>query len=106
MVNVDHHHLVELLQPHDIPLSKWEVISMEFIVGFPFTSQKHDAILVVVDKLTKIIHFILVIETYEIIDVVREFILRLIVFMGFPRRSSQIEILSLHPAFGQVCNRN
>ena len=51
-VKADHHHLVGLLQPHDVPMSKWEVIYMDFIVGLPLTSHRHNSILVIVDKLT------------------------------------------------------
>jgi hypothetical protein len=32
-VKVDHHHPASLLQPHDVPMSKWEVISMDFFYG-------------------------------------------------------------------------
>jgi hypothetical protein len=58
-VKADHHHPSGLLQPHDVPMSKWEVISMDFVVGLPLTSHRHNAILVIVDKLTKSAHFIL-----------------------------------------------
>jgi hypothetical protein len=34
-VKVEHRHPTILQQPHAIPESKWEVISMEFIVGLP-----------------------------------------------------------------------
>jgi hypothetical protein len=57
-VKVEHRHLVELLQPHAIPESKWEVISMDFIVGVPLTARRHDSIFLVVDTLTKSAHFI------------------------------------------------
>jgi hypothetical protein len=63
-VKAEHHHSVGLLQPHDVPTSKWEVISMEFFVGFPLTLHKHDAILVILDKLTKSAHFIPFKDTY------------------------------------------
>eukprot|EP00253_Pinus_taeda_P028062 PITA_28062 len=59
-VKEDHCHPTTLLQPHDIPMSKWEIISMDFIIGLPLTSQRHNSILVVVDKLTKSAHFILI----------------------------------------------
>jgi len=73
-VKVDHHHPIGLLQWHDIPISKREVISMDFIVSFLLTLQRHDAILVVVDQLTKGAHFILVRHTYNVIDVAQVFI--------------------------------
>jgi len=50
-------------------MSKWEVISMDFFVGLPLTSQRHNAILVIVDKLTKSAHFIPVRDTYDVTDV-------------------------------------
>ncbi|KAL0448840.1 UNVERIFIED_CONTAM: Transposon Ty3-G Gag-Pol polyprotein [Sesamum latifolium] len=44
---------------HQAPAEwKWEKITMNFIVGFPRTLKKHDAIWVIVDKLTKSAHFL------------------------------------------------
>jgi hypothetical protein len=73
-VKADHHHPTGLLQPHVVPISKCEVISMNFVVGFSLTSHRHNAILVIVDKLTKSAHFILVRDTYDITDVTRVFV--------------------------------
>jgi hypothetical protein len=39
---------------------EWEVVMMNFITKLPRTRKKHDSIMVVVDKLTKSAHFILV----------------------------------------------
>jgi hypothetical protein len=61
----EHRHPARLLQPHAIPESKWEVISMDFIVGLPLMARRHDSIFVVVDTLTKSAHFIPVCTTYQ-----------------------------------------
>jgi hypothetical protein len=45
-----------LLQPLAVPQQRWEQVSMDFIVQLPKTKQGHDAIFVIVDKLTKRIH--------------------------------------------------
>lgn len=47
-----------LLQPLPVPELPWDVISMDFIVSLPRTPRGYDSVLVVVDKLTKMAHFI------------------------------------------------
>jgi hypothetical protein len=79
-VKADHHHPAGLLQPHVVPMSKWEVISMNFVVGFSLT------IPVIVDKLTKSAHFILVRDTYDITDVACVFVSEVIRFHGIPKK--------------------
>jgi hypothetical protein len=54
-----------ILQPLPIPSWKWEDISMDFIVGLPNTSLRHDSIWVIVDCLTKTAHFLPVHTTYN-----------------------------------------
>jgi transposase InsO family protein len=46
------------LQSLPIPTWKWEDISMDFIVGLPRTTKGYDCIWVIVDRLTKIAHFL------------------------------------------------
>ncbi|GKA24136.1 reverse transcriptase domain-containing protein [Tanacetum coccineum] len=46
-----------LVQP-EIPIWKWERITMDFITKLPKTSIGHDTIWVIVDRLTKFSHFI------------------------------------------------
>jgi hypothetical protein len=55
---VEHRHPVGLLQPLPIPEWKWEVFTMDSITNLPNTTKQHDSIMVVVDKLTKVAHFI------------------------------------------------
>ncbi|GKC55313.1 putative reverse transcriptase domain-containing protein [Tanacetum coccineum] len=46
-----------LIQPK-IPTWKWEIIMMDFVTKLPKTSSEHDTIWVIVDRLTKLAHFI------------------------------------------------
>lgn len=48
-----------LLKPLEIPVNRWTSLSMDLITGLPSSGQdNNDAILVVVDRLTKMSHFI------------------------------------------------
>ena len=69
-VKAEEKHPAGLLHPLSIPKWKWEVVTMDFITRFPRTSKKHDSIMVVVEKLTKSAHFILLKTTHKAADVV------------------------------------
>ncbi|GJS37946.1 putative reverse transcriptase domain-containing protein [Tanacetum coccineum] len=47
-----------LLIQLEIPTWKWERITMDFVTKLPKTSNEHDTIWVIVDRLTKLAHFI------------------------------------------------
>jgi hypothetical protein len=64
-VKASHLRISGTLQPLPFPSWKWEDISMDFIVGLPNTSQKHDSIWVIIDRLTKTAHFLPVHTTYS-----------------------------------------
>ena len=55
--------IVGLLQPLKILERKWDCVSLDFIIGLTPTKQGDDAILVCVDKLSKIAHFIATMTT-------------------------------------------
>lgn len=86
-VKTDHCHPASLLQPHNIPMTKWEVIYMDFITRLLLTPQGHNSILVVVDKLMKNTHFIPVRDIYEVVDVAQVFINEIIRFHGVPKKT-------------------
>ena len=47
-----------LLQPLPIPSRPWQQVSMDLITQLPRTAAGHDAIVVFVDKLTKMVHYV------------------------------------------------
>jgi hypothetical protein len=58
-IKASHLKLAGALQPLSVPSWKWDDINMDFIVGLPNTSRHHDSIWVIVDRLTKVAHFLL-----------------------------------------------
>jgi hypothetical protein len=58
-VKAEHQRPAGLLHPLKIPEWKWEEIGMDFITGLPCTPAGYDSIWVIVDRLTKVAHFIL-----------------------------------------------
>ncbi|GKB83188.1 putative reverse transcriptase domain-containing protein [Tanacetum coccineum] len=64
-VKAEHQKPSGLLQQPEIPKWKWENITMDFITKLPRTSSGHDAIWVIVDRLTKSAHFLAVREDYK-----------------------------------------
>ena len=64
-IKAEHQRPLGLLKPLDVLMWKWESISMDFIVGLPRTSKGHDSIWVIVDRLTKVAHFIAMRNDYR-----------------------------------------
>ncbi|WVZ97285.1 hypothetical protein U9M48_042834 [Paspalum notatum var. saurae] len=75
-----------LLQPLKIPEWKWEEISMDFIVGLPRTQKGYNTIWVVMDRLTKVAHFIPVNTTYSDARLAELYISRIVCLHGVPKR--------------------
>ena len=57
-VKAEHQVPFGLLNPLPILQWKWDNITMNFVSGFPLTQRKHDAVWVIVDRLTKFAHFL------------------------------------------------
>jgi len=69
-----------------IPEWKWEVISMDFIIGLPRTVKQHDSIVVVFARLSKVAHFIPLKTTYSSSEVAHVFIKEIVRLHGVPMK--------------------
>jgi hypothetical protein len=74
------------LQPLKILEWKWEEISMDFIVGLPKTQSGYDSIWVIVDRLSKVVHFIPVKTTYKGSKLPELYIARIVCLHGLPKK--------------------
>jgi hypothetical protein len=75
-VKVEHRHLMGLLQPLPITEKKWEVV----------TIKQHDLIMVVVDNLTKVAHFMPVNMTHTTINIVEIYMNEIDRLHGIPKK--------------------
>jgi hypothetical protein len=64
-VKAEHQQPTRLLQPLQVLEWKWEEMAMNFIVGLLRTRSGYDSIWVIVDRLTKVAHFIPIKTTYS-----------------------------------------
>ncbi|GJZ13583.1 putative reverse transcriptase domain-containing protein, partial [Tanacetum coccineum] len=74
-----------LLQQPEIPEWKWEKIAMDFITKLPRSSSGHDAIWVIVDRLTKSVHFLEIQEDYSMEKLARLYIDEIVTHHGVPK---------------------
>ncbi|MCH86853.1 transposon Tf2-1 polyprotein, partial [Trifolium medium] len=73
-----------LLQPLPVPNQVWEDLSLDFITGLP-KSKGYDAILVVVDRLSKYSHFILLKHPYNAKSIAELFVKEVVRLHGIPQ---------------------
>lgn len=72
-----------LLQPLPIPDGPWQAISMDFIEGLP-KSEGFNAILVVVDRFTKVSHFLPLKHPFTTASVAKIFLNTVVRLHGIP----------------------
>jgi hypothetical protein len=84
-IKASHLKVAGTLQPLPIPSWKWEDISMDFIVGLPNTSQKHDSIWVIINRLTKTAHFLPVHTSYSAKKYAEIYLDQIICLHGVPK---------------------
>jgi hypothetical protein len=85
-VKAEHQWPTGLLQPLQVPKWKWKEIAIDLIMGLPRTQSGYDSIFVIVDRLTKVAHFIPVKTTYSGPQQVELYMLRIVCLHGVPKK--------------------
>jgi hypothetical protein len=85
-VKAEHQRPAGLLHPLKIPGWKWEEIGMDFIVGLPRTPAGYDSIWVIVDRLTKVAHFIPVRTNYTGVKLADLYMTWIVCLHGVPKK--------------------
>jgi hypothetical protein len=84
-VKVEHQRPAGLLKPLEIPRWKFENITMDFVVGLPRSPRGKDAIWVVIDRLTKVTHFLPMKTNNSASDLVPLYIKEVVKLHGVPK---------------------
>ncbi|KAI3754801.1 hypothetical protein L1987_54592 [Smallanthus sonchifolius] len=66
------------------PMWKWENLAMDFITKLPRTTSGHDSIWVIIDRLTKSVHFLPIREEYRVEKLARIYIDEIVSRHGIP----------------------
>jgi hypothetical protein len=82
----EHQKPAGLLQPLPIPEWKWEEIGMDFVVGLSRSPKGNDSIWVIIDRFSKVAHFILVKTTYGGATLAQLYLKEIVRLHGIPRR--------------------
>ena len=83
-VKAEHQKPAGKLQPLSIPEWKLDHVTMDFVAGLPKSVQGHEAIWVIVDRLTKSAHFLPVSMTDTLESLSRRYIREIVRLHGVP----------------------
>jgi hypothetical protein len=84
-VKDEHRYPMGFLQSFPILERKWEVVKIHFITKLPRKTRQYDSIMVVVDKLTKASHFVLIKMTHTTTNIADIYMREISRLHGIPK---------------------
>jgi hypothetical protein len=85
-VKAEHQRPAGTLQPLSIPEWKWDEIGMDFITGLPKTQKGSNVIWVVIDRLSKVAHFLSIQEDITASQLADLYVSQIVSLHGVPKK--------------------
>nr|GEU72820.1 transposon Ty3-I Gag-Pol polyprotein [Tanacetum cinerariifolium] len=88
-----------LYLPLPVPVAPWEDVSLDFITGLPRTQPQKDSVMVVVDRFSKMAHFVSCHTTYDAVQIATLYFKEIVRLYRVPKTINEYPS---DPDFGEI----